>query len=40
MDEDVIHQYQRNERVAMKKRYLAMRKRTRSLLLIMRKDRI
>ena len=40
MGEDVIHQYQRNERVAMKKRYLAMRKRTRSLLLIMRKDRI
>lgn len=40
MTEEVIRQYQRVERVAMKKRYLASRHRTRSLLRIMRKDRI
>ena len=40
MSEQVIYQYQRDERVAMKKRYLSARQRTRSLLRIMRKDRI
>jgi hypothetical protein len=40
MTEEVAKQYQRVERVAMKKRYLASRNRTRSLLRIMRKDRI
>tara|TARA_B100000809_G_scaffold148977_1_gene146448 strand:+ start:12811 stop:13863 length:1053 start_codon:yes stop_codon:yes gene_type:complete len=40
MTEDVSRQYQRIERVSMKKRYLASRQRTRSLLRIMRKDRI
>jgi hypothetical protein len=40
MTEEVISQYQRIERVAMKKRYFAARQRTRSLLRIMRKDRI
>ena len=40
MSEEVVHQYQRVERVAMKKRYLAARQRTRNLLRIMRKDRI
>ena len=40
MTEEVTVQYQRIERVAMKKRYFASRQRTRSLLRIMRKDRI
>jgi hypothetical protein len=40
MSEQVIYQYQRYERVAMKKRYFSSRQRTRSLLRIMRKDRI
>lgn len=40
MTKEVISQYQRIERVAMKKRYFAARQRTRSLLRIMRKDRI
>lgn len=40
MTDDIVKQYQRIERVAMKKRYLAYRQRTRSLLRIMRKDRI
>lgn len=40
MKEDVVKQYQRIERVAMKKRFFASRQRTRSLLRIMRKDRI
>ena len=40
MTEEVTKQYQRVERVAMKKRYLAARNRTRSLLRIMRKDKI
>ena len=40
MTEEVTNQYQRIERVAMKKRYLASRQRTRSLLRIMRKDKI
>ena len=40
MTEEVAKQYQRIERVAMKKRYLASRQRTKSLLRIMRKDRI
>jgi hypothetical protein len=40
MSEEIAGQYQREERVAMKKRYLAARNRTRSLLRIMRKDRI
>lgn len=40
MSIEMASQYQRIERVAMKKRYLAYRNRTRSLLRIMRKDRI
>lgn len=40
MTKDVSDQYQRIERVAMKKRYLASRQRTKSLLRIMKKDRI
>ncbi|MFT5859681.1 MAG: hypothetical protein ACI865_001785 [Flavobacteriaceae bacterium] len=40
MTEEVTKQYQRIERVAMKKRFFASRQRTRSLLRIMRKDRI
>jgi len=40
MSEEVSSQYQRIERVSMKKRFLASRQRTRSLLRIMRKDRI
>lgn len=40
MTKEVTSQYQRIERVAMKKRYFASRHRTRSLLRIMRKDRI
>ena len=40
MPEKIANQYQRIERVAMKRRYLAARNRTRSLLRIMRKDRI
>ena len=40
MTEEVTKQYQRIERVAMKKRFFASRHRTRSLLRIMRKDRI
>lgn len=40
MTEEVAKQYQRVERVAMKKRYLASRQRTKSLLRIMRKDHI
>ncbi|MFT4678951.1 MAG: hypothetical protein ACI84C_002537 [Flavobacteriales bacterium] len=40
MGKEVISQYQRIERVAMKKRFFASRQRTRSLLRIMRKDRI
>ena len=40
MTDEVIQQYQRIEKVAMKKRYFASRQRTRSLLRIMRKDKI
>ena len=40
MSEKIVSQYQREERVAMKKRYLSVRTRTRSLLRIMRKERI
>jgi hypothetical protein len=40
MSKEVTGQYQRIERVALKKRYYASRQRTRSLLRIMRKDRI
>lgn len=40
MSQEIANQYQREERVAMKKRYLSARARTRSLLRIMRKDRI
>tara|TARA_B110000285_G_scaffold233345_1_gene306898 strand:- start:2252 stop:3304 length:1053 start_codon:yes stop_codon:yes gene_type:complete len=40
MTEEVTGHYQRIERVAMKKRYFASRQRTRSLLRVMRKDRI
>lgn len=40
MKEDVVGQYQRIERVAMKKRFFASKHRTRSLLRKMRKDRI
>jgi hypothetical protein len=40
MSEEVVAQYQRIERVYMKKRFFASRRRTRSLLRIMRKDRI
>jgi hypothetical protein len=40
MSLEVAGQYQRIERVAMKKRYFASRHRTRSLLRVMRKDRI
>lgn len=40
MSDEVSRQYQRIERVSMKKRYLASRQRTRSLLRKMRKDRI
>lgn len=40
MNEEVTQQYQRIERVAMKKRYLSYRHRTRSLLRRMRKDKI
>ena len=40
MKEDVVKQYQRIERVAMKKRFFAYRQRTRSLLRQMRRDKI
>ena len=40
MTEDVVQQYQRIERVAMKKRFFGSRQRTRSLLRQMRRDRI
>lgn len=40
MTEEVTNQYKRIERVAMKKRYFASRRRTQSLLRIMRKDQI
>lgn len=40
MTDEVSSQYQRIERVAMKKRYLASRQRTKNLLRTMKKDRI